>query len=346
MVYIHIEDLERLMADRLVSKRPHPTLPLFIYNYTAKAVTVNRPDWTPALCDARGLILDADKRIVGRPFSKFWNYEQVIEQIPAGEDFEVWEKLDGSLGIVCNYLGHRVVATRGSFESDQAKWATAWLDRKYGAFLPEIGRTFLFEILFPQNRIVVDYGDRSEMVLLGVMRNSTGLLMQDIFDFTTAFPKAKRFDGIKDHSEIPEIPGEEGFVVRWKSGFMAKVKFDEYKRLHRLITQCSTRTIWELLRDGKELGELVERVPAEFGDWVLVQANGLAQDFAHIVAESASAFLNAPKDVERREYAAWAKQQKYPSLMFSMLDGRDIAPAVWKMIEPKWATPFRCGGDD
>lgn len=349
MIYPHTEELERLIADRLVSKRPHPTLPLFIYNYTAKAVTVPPAQWSAALSDARGLIMDEDNRIVGRPFSKFWNYEQVLDQIPANEDFEVWEKLDGSLGIVCNYLGNRVVATRGSFESDQAKWAAAWLDQdQYAGFLPSIGQTFLFEILFPENRIVVDYGNRAEMVLLGVIRNSTGLLMQDIFDFTTAFSKAKRFDGIKDHGQIPEIPGEEGFVVRWRSGFLAKVKFAEYKRLHRLITQCSTRTIWEFLRDGKSFDELMDRVPEDFKEWATTQITGLNRDFALIRSEAQELFESAPVSVgnSRKEFAEWAKQTKYPSLLFAQLDGKSLDSMIWKMVEPQWSTPFRCGGDE
>jgi RNA ligase len=39
------------------------------------------------------------------------------------ENFEVYEKMDGSLGIVFWYRGQWVVATRGSFTSDQANKA-------------------------------------------------------------------------------------------------------------------------------------------------------------------------------------------------------------------------------
>jgi hypothetical protein len=38
MIYPRFEEAQKLVADGLVSKRKHPTLPLYIYNYTPKAV--------------------------------------------------------------------------------------------------------------------------------------------------------------------------------------------------------------------------------------------------------------------------------------------------------------------
>lgn len=91
--YEHFDELPQLVADRIVSRRPHPRLPLNIYNYTVKGQMTPVSQWTDAMKYCRGLILDHDGYIVGRPFRKFWNYDQIIDQIPAGESFEVWEKL-------------------------------------------------------------------------------------------------------------------------------------------------------------------------------------------------------------------------------------------------------------
>lgn len=71
MRYQLYSDLEDLLARKLISKRPHPKLPLYIYNYTASAQSLSIAEWTPALCDCRGLILDEAGEIVGRPFKKF-----------------------------------------------------------------------------------------------------------------------------------------------------------------------------------------------------------------------------------------------------------------------------------
>lgn len=102
----------------------------------------------------RGLIVDAENWIVQRPFEKFFSIEQL-------EPFDVYDKLDGSLGILYWVGDEPAIATRGSFISDQAKRGTEFLrarkdlnlDRRY---------TYLFEIIYPENRVVVNYGDQSK----------------------------------------------------------------------------------------------------------------------------------------------------------------------------------------
>jgi len=342
--YEHFDQLPQLLADRVISARPHSHLPLLIYNYTIKAVFTPPVDWTEPMRDCRGLVLDRAGNIVARPFRKFWNYSQVLDKVPANEPFTVWEKLDGSLGIIASWEGRRVVATRGSFDSDQAKWLAAWLDREHPDFMPG-DETWLAEIVYPGNRIVVDYGQREDAVLLAVMAPD-GTERTDLFERATRFRKARRFEGIADFSVVtsdPRFAGEEGFVVKWASGLMAKIKADEYSRLHRLLTQCSNRTIWELLRTGKGVGEIVDRVPAEFADWVNKTADGLIADRAAVEAEARRLFDSAGPDVmaTRKDFAAWATKQKNPSLLFGLLDGRDIGDACWKLVEPKWFAPFR-----
>ena len=348
MKYLHFESLGQLKADGLISARRHSIHPLTVYNYSAKAQHMALAEWTEPLKDCRGLILDDAGEIVGRPFRKFWNLEQVVDQVPA-ESFQVWEKLDGSLGIVCSYAGERIVATRGSFDSDQAVWLKRWLDTKHSGLAPS-GETWLFEILYPENRIVVDYGDRKEAVLLAVM-SPDGVDLPALFESSVRFRKARRFDGLTAFDTInadPQFAGQEGFVVRWESGFRAKVKLDEYKRLHRLITQCSTRTIWELLRSGTGVQELLDRVPGEFAAWVTEQVAAIVTAYDAVIEET-KADMNelAPLSIEpRKVFAEAAKKRKHPGLLFSLLDGKDITDALWRLVEPKWATPFRSGVDE
>lgn len=262
------------------------------------------------------------------------------------DDFIVWEKCDGSLGILCFYAGEIVVATRGSFESEQAVWFGKWLERKQKpAYDP--GVTYLFELVFPANRIVVDYGKTEEAFLLAIL-DEHGRDLWPLFESVDYFKKAKRFDGVKDFSIVnsdPQFAGQEGFVVQWASGFRIKIKADEYKRLHRLITQCSTRTIWEMLRTGADTAELLDRVPEDFRAWAdrqigdLLFCHGQITDWAHETMQSA-----LPKE-PRKDFAMWAKEQERPNLLFALLDGRDIKDAVWKIVEPAWAKPFRKDGD-
>lgn len=77
----------------------------------------------------------------------------------------------------------------------------------------------------------------------------------------------KRYDGIKDLQQLKEQEEEnkEGFVVRFKNGFRVKMKFAEYVKLHRGVSNVR---IWEFLSEGKSFEELLEKVPDEFYNWV------------------------------------------------------------------------------
>ncbi len=346
MRYEHLGEIQGLLDKKLITRRKHPYLPLWIHNYTVGAQGLPIKEWPEALKDCRGLILDESGEVIGRPFRKFWNYEQVLDQIPSGP-FTVWEKLDGSLGIVCNYRGNLVVATRGSFESEQAQFAWEWLKNELDFdFLPIEGLTYLFEILYPENRIVVDYGDTQELRLLAVME-ADGTESLATF-YAERFPKARSFSPGKVFNKdgtlaLFETPGEEGFVVRWANGFRAKVKFEEYKRLHRLITQVSTRTIWEMLRAGEheKIKELTDRVPENFREWVSGQVLFLNTAWQSIWDTAHFDYVKRPVLYSRKNFAKWALKQQYPHVLFAIEDDKPVVDMIWKMVEPEWATPFK-----
>lgn len=340
--YEYAGELDGLIEAGMVTKRGHQSLPLDIYNYTQAAQFTPIAQWTPAMYDCRGLILDREHNIVGRPFRKFWNYEQVLDQIPAAERFNVWEKMDGSLGIVCKYQGNLVVATRGSFDSEQAKRLGVMMVTRYHSFDP--GEfTYLFEIIYPENRIVVDYGDTRDVFLLAV-HDKGGRDQWDVFRDCRLFPKARRFDGISDFGDIEAMYGRsgmEGFVVQWERGFRAKVKLAEYKRLHQIVTQCSTRSIWNMLRAGDNMTELTDRVPPEFEKWARRQIEALSVEHFGIVTDAQATFEDRPHCEARKDFALWALQ--FPDikhLLFRLYDCRDITDDVWKMVEPKWEKAF------
>lgn len=345
MIYPRLSELPDLLTERLVSSRPHPHLPLRIYNYTAKAQFMPPAQWTPAMTECRGLILGPNGEVVARPFRKFWNLDQVLGQVPPG-DFEVWEKMDGWLGIVCYYAGERVVSTRGSFESQICPWLRSYFDSKHPHFYPEPGIAYCFEIIHPETRIVVDYHGAKHVSLLAVL-DEEGRDVPRAFDLCTRFAKPRRYGGL-DFAAIngdPRFADQEGFVCVWPSGFRAKVKLDEYKRLHRLITNCSNRAIWDLLRTGSDLKELRERVPADFAAWFRAQARVLKDHYAVTLNQARLDWDLAPKNVPRREFAEWAKAQAYPGLLFRMLDRKPVEDMIWKLIEPKWERPFRTEGE-
>jgi len=97
-------------------KQVHPTLPLTIWNYSQTTQFEKKWDEITLMC--RGLVTDDKGNIVARPFSKFFNIEE--DRHKATDEFDVYEKMDGSLGIMFNYESTWIFASRGSFTSDQS----------------------------------------------------------------------------------------------------------------------------------------------------------------------------------------------------------------------------------
>ncbi len=309
-----------------ISARPHPTAPLRIYNYTARAQYANA--WNPATLTCRGLIADETGKIVARPFTKFFNLDQ-LEHLP-DEPFEVYEKLDGSLGILYWLDDEPQIATRGSFESTQAQVATCLL-RQYDLSALDRSVTYLFEIIYPQNRIVVDYGSRQELVLLAMIDTATG---HEYPLAEVGFPLVKRYDEVKDIASLTalNLDNSEGFVVRFAGGMRVKVKCAEYVRLHRLLTGVTEKTILEdYLMTGADTNELFERVPDEFNAWLRQTIDNFREQYDRIEREARQIFAAAEAET-RKEYAAIFTRIPYSAILFQMLDGKDYTRSIWKML--------------
>ena len=107
----------------------HPDHDLFIYNYTQAAQYART--WDEITLNCRGLILDNRMNTIARPFRKFFNLGEMENQIIPDEPFEVFEKLDGSLGIMYWIDGEAFIASRGSFASKQSAVANQMLHSKY-----------------------------------------------------------------------------------------------------------------------------------------------------------------------------------------------------------------------
>lgn len=198
-----------------------------------------------------------------------------------------------------------------------------------------------------QNRIVVDYGSYEGLVLLGAYENETGKEVEfDILKKFDGFDIAKKYNGISDYSILGGMISDdrEGYVIRFKNGFRVKIKGDEYKRLHRILTNISSRDIWEYLKDNKPFNEILEKVPDEFYSWVkFTKAELELQYFViereyRLIYESIIKSLN-PKD--RKSFAEIALKYKYPKLLFLQHDNKDCRKVIWDLIYPNYSKPFK-----
>src|ERR1022692_4413630 len=285
MAQIDMNTFREWEALKYITCREHPSGDLLIWNYTSACQFAHA--WNDVTMQSRGLITRIDGTIVARPFPKFFNLEEAINPLPL-ESFKVTEKMDGSLGILYHLEGEPYIATRGSFTGEQAKRATQILYEKYQDFFPFLLQTsdytYLFEIVYPANRIVVDYGEMEDIILLAIIATDAGAevdIHNPMWMKLWPFPVVKYYDGIRDIGELKKLEemNREGFVICFENGLRVKAKFAEYVRLHRLFTQVNARVIWDLLRTGHTLESLLERVPDEFYKWVGDTCNDLLSQF-------------------------------------------------------------------
>ena len=329
----------------LLFKQTHKTLPLSIWNYSPEVQYGGLWDEITLAC--RGLVTDNKGNVVAKPFPKFFNIEEG-KHTPT-EQFEVFEKMDGSLGIVFKYEGEVVYATRGSFTSNQAKWmANYGKEYNFQDILVD-GFTYLFEIIYPENRIVVDYGSQERLVLLGIIKTETGeeLSYDDIV--MVPWDIVKKYNGIKDYTTLKGMVenNAEGFVVRFSNGDRMKIKGEEYLRLHKIMTNISTTGVWEHLSKGGDINELLKDVPDEFYKKVKEYADTLKYGY-YQVSEYCGKAHNyfrygkyGDREVEptKKEFANHVLTYGHPpyrAVMFAMWDGKPVDKLIWNIIKPEF----------
>jgi RNA ligase len=335
--------LTAMVADGYVRVQRHPDLPLAIYGYTEKAQY--EQVWNAVTLTCRGLVAQiATGVVLARPFAKFFNHGQPgASAFDLDEPVVVTDKADGSLGVLYPLpSGGWAVATRGSFASEQARHATeVWRARYADRFTPPPGLTLLFEIVYPGNRIVVDYGDLDDLILLGAVDVATGRFHGPAAVADWPGPVVETF-GYATFAEALAAPprmGCEGLVVHSPAtDDRLKIKYDEYVRLHRLVTGLNARVVWEHLVAGRELAELIEPLPDEFHPWVRGVAGALHADVAALAAAVESAYTSivdalAPGWV-RRDFARHAAAHPERGCLFLRLDDRDYRPLLWQWVRP------------
>jgi RNA ligase len=342
---INKKKIDKLVEQRAISVQKHPTADLWIYNYTEKAQFDHI--WTPETMMCRGLIVDDKRNIVARPFRKFFNLDELsspyVPEINLNQPFDVYEKMDGSLGIMYFIDDKPYIATRGSFVSDQAIEANKILQEKYSGFTFDPEQTYLFEIVYPENRIVINYGKTRNLYLLAVIETATG---KELPNTCGPFPTPKYYE-YKDIDKIQKMmekrdTGDEGFVIKFKDGNRAKIKYNEYKRLHKLITGINARRIWEVLQAGGTMQDLCKAVPDEFYEWVQKASQEIKKNYREIETEALEAIAKVGTKETRKEYAiAFQEYAKIRPILFKILDGETYNEIIWKMIKPKSERPFR-----
>jgi RNA ligase len=335
-------DLDKIndyINNGLIIKQNHPTYPLSIYNYSRECQYNNQ--WDKLTLSCRGLILNNEGHVIAKSFDKFFNLsEHDAEHIP-NDDFEVFTKMDGSLGILFYYDNKWNVASRGSFNSEVSNKANEII-KKYNILdeHSEITKfTIIGEIIYNENRIVVNYGDMEEFVILTIIDPNTGteLPYDDVVKIGQKLnmPVVKRYDGISDYRTLKNSiqDNEEGYIVRFKNNFRIKIKGDEYLRLHKLRTDFSVKRIWEMLYKNESFDYFLQNVPDEFDLMVKNTIKEIMDNYSLVEDEYLSIFKEINNE-NIKIFANEAKKYNNSHILFNMWNKKSNREPIFKLLKP------------
>jgi len=312
---------------------------LSIFKYTENCVNEDRWNTTNRLC--RGIIFSSDGTLVARPIPKFFNIneraETDINALPWSVEHEIWEKVDGSCGILYFWNNKWQLATPGSLNSEQANYATNVLLPRYNIDKLPISSTLILEIVYPENQIVVDYKGEQFLSLLTIIdlngkewhRNRIDQLASQ-----AGFRRPKQYNfKVSPYEKIPfEEELHEGYVVHWPIlNLRVKIKDGRYTQIHKLLNYLEPTKIVELLK-GKEYKQIIEQLPVSIRDKFDDIKSTLLSKYAEIEQEVSQKLEEIKQFATRKEQAMAIIDFKYKSAVFATLDNKDLEGIIWKYV--------------
>ena len=351
------KQLDRLVGEGYLSKKISPCGKLMLYNYTDKCTYEKK--WNKYTRVCRGTVYEVETgEVVAKAFDKFFNFGELSaskgRNILKQENYVVSKKIDGSLGILYYYGGKWRMNTRGSFESDQAIEGLKILYDKYDTKCLNKLVTYLVEIIYPDNRIVVDYGDKRGLILLAAYntfysRELTGDSLywshKDSF-----MPVAEQYEYVFDDlfKLQKTLPSDnEGFVVRLISGERVKFKCEEYMKIARIISHATPLEFWKKMENGIVNRDGLELLPEEFEKDIreivktlehnyLATYGEIAQNYQYLMDKITEECFGNIGNI-RKEIASRFRDYTHAAVMFSVYDGcsKCIEKYIMKLIRPK-----------
>ena len=310
---------------------------LILYNYTQK--TVYEKKWSPYVMQGRGIIFDSNSNLIARPFGKFFNINETeftqLHNLPKDEKFEVYEKIDGVLGIVFFYNNTWRLSTRGDLKSFQSEIGQKLLEELNLQCL-DTQYTYLFEIVHPNIKIIIDYKEDKKLYLLAGIHTQSGQELNyrelELLSKHLDTSIAKRIKSFKSLDEIVSIKeklsqNQEGYVIKFESGLRVKLKGDEYLELVKLQQGINFNSLIKFLDlRGNIIHSKLENIPEELQEEIVSQLGILSNLYKKILKELEEDKKNSLHKLSRKELSEYFKEKEselnHPSIFFKNIDNK------------------------
>lgn len=301
--------------------------------------------------ECRGLKFDIEGNIIARPYAKFHNINENEEYLSSNIDLTkphtVLLKEDGSMihnvsltrqsksGRCVDY--HSLMTRMG--ESEVALAAKAWLfsddncdkgitDNYLRLFEIWPNRTFLFEYVGPNNRIVIPYAE--ENLILTAARDiySGEYIRYDVlsklcYDFNIPIvqPYNNTLVNVKEDND------NEGVVIRFDTGAMVKIKSDIYVRKHKSkdLTSSFKGLVGLILADN--LDDVLPQLDDDHKRKVVEYSDDLnrALDKLSLYIKSE---IDSMQDLSQKDFASIVEKEFSKALQVIMFNARKDADSL------------------
>lgn len=344
-----MELLAEMLEEGYVRFGTHKEFPeLRIFEYTAKTMFDRK--WNDVTMKTRGLIVNwATGEVLARPFNKFFNYGEPSQEeqvrLDLNDEVDVYDKMDGSLGILYRRPdGQLAIATKGSFHSEQADWATKEFHRymreqSWNMFITE-DTTWLFEIIYPENRIVVTY-DFSGLVLLGARNIEDGceFFPEDLPEWKGRSTTRFHYKTLREALEAPPRRNAEGFVV-YLSEFdvRVKIKQEDYLKLHKTVFSFGPQYIYDRLDQGMTEEDILAGLPDEFHKEATLLMTSFLLEHMRRRSKALKTFHKIyVEGMSRADFSEKAMQYDNWKFLFTLYNkDSDHAERIWKTLNPEY----------
>lgn len=321
---------------------------LRVYTYTDKCV--HDKNWNEITTHSRGHIFDRSTgELVACSLPKFFNVGETPETqmnvLPWYVGYDIFEKKDGWLGNLYRHNGQFAISTRGSFHSPGAVWATEFLRNNYDlTYLPD-EVTLVFELISPITKIIVDYGDTEDLVLLAAFNRHTGeeypwSYVCDIaclYKFSLPDKLRPPFDQCQLMLENCDGKEIEGFVVRFLDGTRVKIKSEDYLRRARILSRLSPLSVWGAMQNGIVGLDYLTAIDPEYRQMAHKWAHHLQNQFHTVMNQIDDEFQRIYRigvaTATRKAFAKRVEREPlvHKQIMFAYLDHKSKAVEKYVM---------------
>jgi len=255
--------------------------------------------------------------------------------------YEIYEKVDGSLGIFWfDYkLGSWRCTTRGSFDNDFTRFALDWWNEYVDHKMVPKRFTIMAEICFKDDPMARAAHHDEGLYMVAIRDNysghdirpsgtkSWGLLRAGDMGSLTIGEIQKR----RDTEE-----GTEGWVVRYSNGLRVKVKTLWYLRIFKALNSLNVRTISGLVTESKE--NWLYEIPDDLREEAAEIWNDFESEYRKRLRVVYAAYAKLAILPTRKEFAIAAKET-YPGIvhwLFQLLDSNDIEEGFMADLVKRW----------